>query len=248
MKKTLYILITLTFLAACATVAGTGRKQFITMSYEEEQALGLQSFNEVLSSSQVITGTAEANLVNKVGRDLATHAGVDYNWKFVLIKDNQINAFCLPGGKVAVYSGILPIAKDADGLAVVMGHEIAHALARHGAERMSQSSLLNMGGQILGATTTNANVLSAYGLASNLGVMLPYSRKHESEADYLGLMLMAKAGYDPRKAVDFWQRMSAAGSSGTPQFLSTHPSDAKRIADIQKHLSEAMQYYTLSKH
>ncbi|MGB2578834.1 putative Zn-dependent protease [Elusimicrobium simillimum] len=243
MKKLTAVLLLTTMLMACATVPGTGRRQFMMYSAAEEAAMGAQAFNEIKSKSKIITTGTQAAQVKRVGQNLAKHAGVNYNWEFILINASDVNAFCLPGGKVAVYAGILPIAQTDTGLAVVMGHEIAHALARHGAERMSQNSVVNMGGQLLGIGTGNSNILSAYGAAVNLGVLLPYSRKHESEADYMGLMLMARAGYDPREAVNFWQRMSAASSGKTTEFLSTHPSDAKRIADIQKNLTQAMQYY-----
>ncbi|WP_424244012.1 putative Zn-dependent protease [Elusimicrobium posterum] len=234
MKKNLLLLIFICFLFSCATVQGTGRKQFMTISPSEEVSMGAQSFNQILSQSKVITNTMQANMVKRVGQNLAKHVNVNYQWEFVLIEDKQVNAFCLPGGKVAVYTGILAVTQDEDGLAVVMGHEIGHALARHGAERMSQNSLISLGGQILGMTQKTSTFTNAYGVATQLGIALPFSRSHESEADYLGLILMAKAGYDPRKAVGFWQRMNAAGSGKGLEFLSTHPSDSRRISDIQK--------------
>jgi predicted Zn-dependent protease len=240
------LILSLLFLFSCTTAPISGRRQLITVSSQEEQTLGLQSFQQIVNQSKVIKGTPAANQVTRVGQNLAKHIDANYAWEFVLIDDKQINAFCLPGGKVAVYSGILSVTQDDDGMAVVMGHEIAHALARHGAERMSQDSLINLGGQLLGLGTGSNAVTAAYGLVSNYGVALPFNRKQESEADYIGLIIMSKSGYDPRKAVGFWQRMSSAGGGKTPQFLSTHPSDSTRIADIQKHMSEAMMYYTAS--
>lgn len=243
MKKCLsFIFITLIF-CACASVPGTGRKQLIMVSPAEEERTGEQAFKEILAGSKVLANTPDARRVAEVGRRIAAVSGKNYKWEFVLIEDKQINAFCLPGGKVAVYTGILPIAKDDDGLAVIMGHEIAHAIARHSAERMSQNSLLNLGGSILEVIPATSGYGNVYGAAATIGFMLPYSRKHESEADELGLMLMAKAGYNPQKAAEFWQRMSASGSGAGASFLSTHPSDSKRIADIQKLLPKVMPYY-----
>ncbi len=237
------LIIFISVLIGCATVGETGRRQLMMVSESEEIQLGAQSFAEVKAQSKIIKGTAAALQVERVGKRIAAVSGKSYAWEFILIDDKQVNAFCLPGGKVAVYTGLLPVTQDDTGLAVVMGHEIAHALARHGAERMSQDSLLSIGGSILGAAVNNANILNAYGIATTAGFALPYSRKHETEADDIGLNLMAKAGYNPSKAVDFWQRMSAAGSSSTPAILSTHPSDTQRISNIQKNLPQAMNYY-----
>jgi predicted Zn-dependent protease len=173
-----------------------------------------------------------------------------YAWEFNVVESPEVNAWCMPGGKVVVYTGILPITKDETGLAVVMGHEIAHAVAQHGAERMSQGLLQELGGVALSvalakepAETQNL-FYAAYGVGTTVGVMLPFSRTHESEADRLGLIFMAMAGYDPNAAVDFWTRMAAQkGGAAPPEFLSTHPSDATRIADIKKELPEALSYY-----
>jgi predicted Zn-dependent protease len=174
-----------------------------------------------------------------------------YKWEFNLVEDKEINAWCMPGGKVVVYTGILPVAKDETGLAVVMGHEIAHAVAQHGDERMSQALLAEMGGMALSLalsqnpSQTNDLYLAAYGAGATVGVLLPYSRLQESEADRLGLIFMAMAGYDPRAAVDFWKRMAASKKGGAaPEFLSTHPADSKRINNIEKLIPEAMSYYS----
>ena len=173
-----------------------------------------------------------------------------YNWEFKLVESKEKNAWCMPGGKVVVYTGILDIAQDDAGLAVVMGHEIAHAIAKHGAERMSQALLVSAGGVALDTAMENESsgrrqaFLMAYGLGATVGLMLPYSRTHEKEADRLGLIFMAMAGYDPQTAVDFWERMKAEKEgSSTPEFLSTHPADETRIENIKNNLYEAMPYY-----
>ena len=174
----------------------------------------------------------------------------NYRWEFNLIEnDKMVNAFCMPGGKVGVYTGILPITQNETGLAVVMGHEIAHAIAKHGNERVSQGLLAQLGGVALSTAlsknpgTTNQIFMAAYGVGANVGVLLPYSRLHESEADRIGLILMAKAGYDPREAVPFWQRMNEKGGPRPPEFLSTHPAPESRIKQIQDLIPEAMKYY-----
>ena len=173
-----------------------------------------------------------------------------YHWEFNLIEDDKtINAFCMPGGKIAVYTGILPVTQDENGLAVVLGHEVAHALANHGGERMSQMMLAQLGATSLSVALSSQPALAkdlimqAYGVGANVGVLLPYSRRHELEADHIGLILMARGGYDPRTAIPFWQRMNNVGGERPPEFLSTHPTPEKRIEDIQKEIPEAMKYY-----
>jgi len=172
-----------------------------------------------------------------------------FSWEFNLIESDVPNAWCMPGGKIVVYSGILPLTATESGLAVVIGHEIAHAVGRHGNERMSQGLLINLGGMALSAALesepekTRNLYLAAYGLGSQVGIALPYSRAHENEADKLGLIFMAMAGYDPQAAVDFWSRMSEMGGSKPPEFLSTHPSDETRIKNMEAFLPEAMKYY-----
>jgi metalloendopeptidase OMA1, mitochondrial len=241
---------TLVLVAGCARAPYTHRSQLILVSAEEETKLGAQAYQQVLAKSRVDSRVAVVGPVEEVGRRLATVANQpNYQWRFTVIDDpKQQNAFCLPGGKVAVYTGILPVAGDTNGLAVVLGHEIAHAIARHGAERMSQSMAAQAGQSILGAVLgggpgTDA-VLVAYGLGAQVGVLLPYSRAQESEADHIGLLLMARAGYDPRGALAFWQRMEQrAGSEGPPQFLATHPSHGTREQQIRAWLPEALPYY-----
>jgi predicted Zn-dependent protease len=172
-----------------------------------------------------------------------------YKWEFNLVQDDLVNAWCMPGGKVVVYTGILPYTKTEAGLAAVMGHEVAHAIARHGNERMSQQLALQMGGVALDVAMMNqpnetrALFQSAYGFGAGVGVVLPFSRKHELEADKLGLFFMAKAGYDPKEAIDFWKRMAALGGEKPPQWLSTHPSDETRVTELTRALPEAMKYY-----
>jgi predicted Zn-dependent protease len=241
--------------AACARAPYTERAQLILISAEQEKELGAQAFQEVLAKSDVAREERLVEPVTKVGRRIARVANApDYDWRFVVIEDaKQQNAFALPGGKVAVYTGLFPVARDTHGLAVVMGHEVAHALARHGAERLSQGVVAQAGGSLLGAVlgggpSTNA-ILAAYGLGAQLGVLLPYGRAQESEADHIGLMLMARAGYDPRAALDFWRRMEqAADANGPPEFLSTHPSHGTRERQIREWLPEAVRIYEASAH
>ena len=236
-------------IAACSTVPYTRRSQLILVSSEEESKLGAQAFQEVLGKSRVDDRPVVRRPVEDVGQRIARAANrPDYRWQFAVIDDpKQQNAFALPGGKVAVYTGLFPVAETANGLAVVLGHEIAHVLARHGAERMSQAMAAQAGGTFLGAILgsgpgTNA-LLAAYGLGAQVGVLLPYSRTQESEADHIGLLLMAQAGYDPHGALAFWQRMERAGGANPPEFLSTHPSHGMREQQIQAWLPEALRYF-----
>jgi predicted Zn-dependent protease len=236
--------------AACATVPYTNRSQLILISSSEEAALGAQAFQEAAAKNRVVRGTRAAQQVEEVGRRIAAVSGRrDFQWQFALLDGKEVNAFALPGGKTAVYTGLLPVAADTNGLAVVMSHEIAHAIARHGAERMSQGTLVNLGGAVVGvAAGQSAGVaMAAYGLGSQLGVMLPFSRSHEAEADRIGLILMARAGYDPRGALAFWDRMEAQRRGGTAvEFLSTHPNYETRRALIDDAIPEALQYYAVA--
>lgn len=252
MKKLFSVLFISLILFGCSTTPMTDRKQVVFISTEEEIALGEEAFREVLANSTLSTNQEQIDMVNRVGQRLAEQVDADFNWEFALIESDQVNAFCLPGGKVGIYTGILEVTENEDGLAVVMGHEIAHAIARHGAERMSQNMILGLGAIALGISTSSADrakYLAAYGIGSTLVVALPYSRKHEYEADYIGLILMAKAGYDPNEAVSFWQRMSEAkggGNSSLAEFISTHPADANRIEKLKAYMPEAMGYYKAS--
>lgn len=231
----------------CATVPYTNRRQFNIVSEGEEDQLGAQAYAEVKTKNKISTDAQANAMVKRIGERIATAAEKpDYKWEFIVIDDPKtMNAFCLPGGRVAVYTGILPVTKDEAGLAVVMSHEVAHALARHGAERMSQQQLVGIGEKVAvqaGVIQSQAG-LQMVEMAYGVGIGLPHNRGQESEADHIGLILMAKAGYDPREAVPFWERMKASGGKKPPEFLSTHPSDDTRISKIQKELPEALTYY-----
>ena len=238
-------------LAACETVPYTGRSQLILLPESTELQMGQQAYGEVLHKSNIARDPAANEQVERVGRRIAIATGrTDYRWQFTLIENKEANAFCLPGGKVAVYTGILPVAQDDTGLAVVLGHEIAHAIAHHGAERISQSLLVQTGLAATQIALANRDpmmvqqVSSLLGAGATVGVILPWSRAQESEADHLGLIFMAKAGYDPRAAIAFWQHMmQMAKGPRPPQFLSDHPSDETRVRQIEAWMPEAMNYY-----
>jgi len=237
---------------ACETVPVTGRHQLMLISPAEEMGLGEEAYQKTLKSSKLSPDQAATDMVRRVGERIAKTADrPDYKWEFNLVEAPKTpNAFCLPGGKVVVYTGILPITRDETGLATVVGHEVAHALARHGAERMSTGLLTDLAGKTAGIVfggghpETASAVEQAFGIGSNVGILLPFSRSQESEADHIGLILMSKAGYDPRQAVGFWQRMEqAAKGEHPPEFLSTHPSDERRVRQIEAWLPEALPYY-----
>jgi metalloendopeptidase OMA1, mitochondrial len=250
-------------LAACETAPVSGRSQMMLVSEQEERQMGLQAYREVLSRESLSSDTQISALVEKVGRRIAAAAerppgelwrAPRFRWEFKTVDKNEPNAFCLPGGKIVVYTGILPITRTEAGLAVVIAHEVAHALARHGAERMSDQMVASVGATAaavaLSATVTGRSrtylpaMMAALGAGATVGYLLPMSRAQESEADRIGLVLMALAGYDPREAVGLWERMRAAGSSQKQaEWLSTHPSDTTRISDIRRWLPEAMKYY-----
>jgi predicted Zn-dependent protease len=245
---------------SCTTVPITGRQQLSLIPSGSMLSLSSREYDSFLKTNKLSTDRQKAEMVQRVGERissavarflaLAGESGrlKDYHWEFNLVEDPQVNAWCMPGGKVVFYTGILPFTKDETGMAVVMGHEIAHAVAGHGAERMSQELLVNMGGVALSEALatkpaeTSQLWLMAFGVGARYGAVLPYSRLHEKEADRLGLIFMAMAGYDPAKAVEFWERMAAAGGKKPPELLSTHPSDATRIAEIRKYLPEALRY------
>jgi predicted Zn-dependent protease len=229
----------------------TGRKQLVDMDRQEEMTLGLQSWQQIKQTSKIITDSENADIIKVVGERIAKAAATEdpgFEWEFNLIDSDQLNAFCLPGGKVAFYSGILPIAKNVDGIAAIMGHEVAHAIARHGAERMAYQKLMQFGtmaaSMAIGSMDigTQRAVMGAMGVGSQYGLLLPFSRKHESEADYIGLMYLAKACFDPREAPKLWERMADASSSPSPaEFSSTHPTPATRIAQFEKWMPEALE-------
>lgn len=250
-------------LCACSTAPLTGRHQLDLVPHSELEQMSFSQYREFLSANKVSSNAEETAMVRRVGSRiakaveayLAAHGQSDrlkgYAWEFNLIDSPEVNAWCMPGGKVVVYTGILPVTRDETGLAVVLGHEISHAVANHGGERLSQGLLVKLGGIALSEALTSQPAatqelaMEAFGIGSNVGVLLPFSRVQETEADHLGLIFMAMAGYDPRSAVAFWERMeaAAAGKSKPPELLSTHPADATRIADIKKFMPEALQYY-----
>ena len=247
-------------LAGCYRAPGTARDQVIFFSEEKELELGVSAFRQVLRAAPLSDNVEVNELVHRVGRKIAEAANKpEYQWEFAVIQDDKmVNAFALPGGKVAVFTGILKHTKDDAGLATVIGHEVAHALQRHGVERMSRSILDQIAqlGALGAAATGNVNAGAIQGLlgAYGVNVSLPFNRKQESEADYIGLRLMAQAGYDPRAAVPFWERMSGCpremigklcfrSQQAVPEFLSTHPSDLTRINQIEAWLPEALQHY-----
>lgn len=233
------------------TVPMTGRKQLVDLSREQEAALGLQTFREVLQAENVMRSGGAVDVVRTIGERIAKAAEASgdakgFEWEFAVIRSDQANAFCLPGGKVAVYTGILPVAKNDSGLAAIMGHEIAHAIARHGAERMAHQKLLQIGTIAAGAAlgdmdeTTRRGVMGALGVGAQFGVMLPFSRNHESEADHMGLMYSARACFDPEEAPKLWVRMGEASKGrGTAEFMSTHPSHETRIRQLEGWMPEA---------
>jgi predicted Zn-dependent protease len=223
--------------------------------------LSFTQYSEFINTHQLSGDINQTNMVKRVGKKIQeaveTYMSVnnqsdqlrDYKWEFNLVEDPLVNAWCMPGGKVVVYTGLLPVAQDETGLAVVLGHEIAHAVANHGNERMTQGLLLQLGGMAISEALkkkpeeTRNLLLLAYGVGANIGVILPYSRMHESEADHLGVIFMAMAGYDPRRAVDFWKRMAASSQGEPPEILSTHPSNQTRIDNLNNLIEEAMKYY-----
>lgn len=241
-------------LSSCATVPETGRSQLRLISPEQEMQLGLTEFEKLKQSTPVSKDADQQAMLERVGKRIAAVAPLaGAQWEFVLFDEPKVpNAFCLPGGKVGVYSGILPITRDEAGLATVIGHEVAHAVARHGAERVSEALLLESGAKVVDAVLTSQGpqwrgaVLGAYGVGSNYGVVLPHSRRQELEADHLGLLYMARAGYDPRESVAFWQRFSAYQGKGEGpafEFLSTHPLDETRIRALQERMPQALAEY-----
>jgi metalloendopeptidase OMA1, mitochondrial len=240
------------FGAEKVTIPETGRVARVALSSDQEEALGLQSYREVIAQSDVLTSGPEYELVLRTAKRLANavgEAGQGFNWQVSVIRSDQANAFCLPGGKIAVYTGILRHTQTEDGLAAVMGHEMAHAIARHGSQRLLQNSLTQT--VMMGASLSFSDmdiqqrrmVLAALGAGAQFGVLLPFSRSHESEADELGLLYMARAGYNPEEAIAFWQRMSEAGSNRAPEFASTHPSHGTRIENLRRVMPRAQQEY-----
>ncbi len=255
------ILCGIVLMEACAKVPITGRRQMNLVNEGELMSMAAGEYQKFLGENQVISASdPRAKMVSTIGRKIADAATkflgdnnasdrvAGFQWEFHTVEDPTVNAWCMPGGKVVVYTGILPVTQNETALAVVMGHEIAHAIARHGNERMSQGLALQFGGAALevaagqNPSATENLLLQSFGVGSQLG-MLAYSRKHESEADKMGLVFMAMAGYDPREAPKFWERMSAGGGQAPPEILSTHPSDETRMRDLEAFMPEALKYY-----
>jgi predicted Zn-dependent protease len=266
-KSRLLILFGVLFLpAGCSEVGISGRKQFNLVPNSVINSMSLQSYGEFLAQHKLSTNAEQAQMVERVGSRVQNAVeqycdknGIQdrlegYQWEFNLIEDKSVNAWCMPGGKVVVYTGLLPVAETETGLAVVMGHEIAHAFAKHGAERMTQGLIVEMGGLVLSTALSKSPektknlFMQSYGIGTQVGVLLPYSRLHESEADRLGLIFMAMAGYNPEEAITFWQRMAASkeGQAQPPEILSTHPADTSRISNLEKLIPEAMEYYRIA--
>ncbi len=267
MKRINHLLLVLVvaILASCGAtnvVPVTGRKQRINVNSSEILSLSKSEYDKYIASSKLSTNSANTAMVKRVGQKLANAVETylrnngyeaevaNYNWEFNLVQDKNVNAFCMPGGKIVVYEGLLPVTQNETALAIVLGHEIAHAVANHSAEQMTKQQDQQLLGNIIGAAAsavgvganTQSTISSLYGLGSQMAT-LKYSRGHETEADHIGLIFAAMAGYNPQEAVTFWQRMAASSQGNTPEFLSTHPSDATRISNIQKILPEAMKYY-----
>ncbi len=255
----LFILLLVT---ACASVPITGRQQLQLVPTGTLLSMSNQQYSEFLDQHELSDDEEQVQMVKDVGNKIAAaveqylvEEGLEeeienYDWEFHLVEDEAVNAFAMPGGKVVIFTGIMPVAENENGLAVIMGHEIAHVVANHGNERMSQGLLTQFGGIALATAlrdypaTTQSLFMAAYGAGAQIGVLLPYSRLHESEADHLGLIFMAIAGYDPREAPRFWERMSAKKQNAAPpEFLSTHPADQRRIENLEELLPEAMEYY-----
>ena len=259
MKNLALLSLILFIFYSCGSVPVTGRRQLNLVSDAEVLSLSLTEYNEYIKTAKKSTNSANTAMVTNVGSRIAEAVSAYYKyvgmeselsnfaWEFVLVEDEQVNAFCMPGGKIVVYTGILPVTKDETGLAVVVGHEVGHAVAKHASERMSQQMLAQYGaagvGAVLGKSSSGVQSVAqtVFGLGAQYGV-LAYSRKQELEADFLGMVFMGIAGYSPEAALPFWERMAQNGNSA-PEFLSTHPSDATRIAGIRQKLPEAMEYY-----
>lgn len=246
-------------LVSCGQVSLTGRRQFNLVPASVMQSMSLDAYQQFLSTAKLSSNAAQTAMVKRCGQRIsaavesylaAQGSEATFEWEFNLVQDDSVNAWAMPGGKIVVYSGLLPVTRTEAGLAVVMGHEIAHVVAKHGAERMTQGLLANLGGMALSVALkekseeTQALFMTAYGMGAQVGVLLPFSRLHENEADYLGLIFMAMAGYDPNEAVTFWEAMAAANSGGSqPEFLSTHPVYETRITNMKEKLPDAMTYY-----
>ena len=262
MKKLIFLTLLFTAVVSCKTVPITGRRQFALVPASMLNTMSATSYQEVRAASQISTHAQWTAMVDNTGRRISQAVETflrenkmeskikEFNWEFMLIADPTVNAWCMPGGRIAFYEGIMPICRNEDGVAVVMAHEIAHAVANHSSERMTQGLMQQMGGVALSVALANQPestqnlALQAFGISTNILGILPYSRKHEYEADKLGMIFMAMAGYDPNEAPLFWERMMAlSGNKSTSDFLSTHPANQKRIDENRKNIALAMKYY-----
>ena len=264
MKKIVTFLLVVVVLVSCAENMVTGRKQLSLVSEPELQAMAKEEYRTFLTANSVVNPNTnkDAEMVRRVGSRIAAAIKIyydskgqtsileGYQWEFNLVDNKDVNAWCMPGGKVVVYTGLLPITRNEPALAVVIGHEIAHAVAQHGSERMSQALLQQLGGVALQVAVsskpaeTQSLFMTAYGIGSTVGGTLPFSRKEETEADKFGLYFSAMAGYNPQEAIPFWERMAAAGGAKPPEFLSSHPSDETRIANIKSYMPQALSFYS----
>ncbi|MBQ3207457.1 MAG: M48 family metallopeptidase [Bacteroidales bacterium] len=253
------IMVTCLLLSGCGAVPVTGRRQILLVSDQEIFQAGLVQYKEYLSSAAISSDPTSSAMVRNVGRKLADATEYylktnglqtevsNFAWEFNLVKDSQVNAFCMPGGKIVVYEGLLSVAQTEAELAVVLGHEIAHAVAKHSNERMSQQILAQSGLAILSSALSEKSAVvretatTVFGLGAQVGLMLPYSRRHEYEADFMGVVFMELAGYDSQTAVTFWEKMSSLGTGKVPELLSTHPSDAKRVSNLKNKIPEAKE-------
>ena len=267
MKKILFLIATAGILSGCVLNLVTGRKQLSLVPESELQLMATSQYKTFLDDNKVLNSASstDAAMVDRVGARISSaitryyqgqgkQSVIDgYTWEFNTIDSKEANAWCMPGGKVVVYTGLLPITQNETALAIVVGHEIAHAIAKHGSERMSQGLVQQLGGVALQVALsqepqqTQELFMQAYGIGSTVGAVLPWSRQQETEADKYGLIFAAMAGYNPQEAIPFWQRMSNAGGSKPPEFLSTHPSDEKRMKKLNQFMPEAMKYYNQSK-
>lgn len=259
-KKDFLICATVLLFTSCGSVPLTGRKQLLLVSDTEVLSSSLTQYNDYIKTAKKSTSQSQTAMVKRVGQKIAeatekymAQSGMsneikNFSWEFSLIEDGQINAFCMPGGKIVVYTGLMKLITSDDELAVVIGHEVAHAVAKHSNERMSQQIVAEYGSHILNAALSEKNAAlksiagTIYGIGTQYGVMLPFSRTHELEADYMGLILMTMAGYNPEVAINFWQKMSSGSTGKVPEFMSTHPSDEHRINKIKEILPELVKY------
>jgi metalloendopeptidase OMA1, mitochondrial len=240
-----FLVLAASVLAACATAPVTGRQQIIAIPDAQAAQLGAQAFQQIVAEKQVVRGTAQSRMVEQVGRDIAAVVNEPYDWEFALLQDPTPNAFALPGGKIGVHTGLFRVTQNADQLAAVIAHEVAHVTARHSAERMTRE--MGIGAILVGVgAATDPGTADVLAQAATLGVILPFSRTQEREADEIGLIYMAMAGYDPRAAIEVWRNFERLNGERPPEFLSTHPSPPNRIERLQALMPQALELYRQS--